>query len=919
MAEPGHVPMKDNKMTPSGGNNAGHGDPGLSFLKAALRNAKVAVAVQDKELRYTWAYNQEIITHAEVTGNFDHGIFTLEEAEYFTSAKKRVIAENIILNDQRWISRPNGRSFFQITWEPLIEDNGDIEGVISTMIDLTSTKEGEEALRESEERFRNLHENLNEECREAAKALTESEGRFNRIAKASHMGFVEWNVNKEISYWSPELYEMFGFEPGKPASFQVWMEGVHPDDQQMVMKNLYYLLENGRSKTMVSGEKFEFRFVKDSGIIWIESIMSVDLLNGDIIVSGVLRDATSRKITENALQESERRFRQLADAMPQLVWTANPDGTVDYYNKRHNEFSGFHQEEGGTWNWSPVVHPDDIACTMEAWSESIKSGNIYQVEHRVKMIDGNFHWYLSRAIPVKENGRIIKWYGTATDINDTKKAEQELLESAERYRILFETLDRAQSVGKIGNWRLDLKKNELIWSDENYRIFGVDIGKSQTYESFLSMIHPDDREYVDRKWQEGLKSRNYEIEHRILVNGEIKWVREKAFLEYDEKGELTAGFGITQDITERKQTENELTESRRKLDLALENANIGLWEWNTATNRLKWDERTDKMFGLPEGSFNGDFEDFVKLIDEEDAGHIRKAARDTLQFNKPFETIFRIRTNNQKQKYISSKALVNRNSNDQIVSLTGVNFDITDLKEGTELLISKLNEDLLRSNKELENFAFITSHDLQEPLRMVTSYTQLLALKYGDMLDDTAKEYINYSVEGAKRMYELINGLLAYSRISRKEITRTVVDTTKVIDIVKANLSLVLRERKCTIETSDLPVLLADQNQMIQLFQNLIANGIKFSKDPVRITVSARTEPAQFVFAVSDNGIGIEPQYFEKIFQVFKRLMPRDQYEGTGIGLAICKRIVENHGGRIWVESEPGKGSVFHFTITRKI
>jgi len=233
--------------------------------------------------------------------------------------------------------------------------------------------------------------------------------------------------------------------------------------------------------------------------------------------------------------------------------------------------------------------------------------------------------------------------------------------------------------------------------------------------------------------------------------------------------------------------------------------------------------------------------------------------------------------------------------------------------------LQKLNENLLKSNKELESFAYITSHDLQEPLRMVTSYTQLLEQKYKNQLDESAKDYISFAVEGAKRMYDLINGLLEYSRISKKEPSFSKVDTNKVLDTVKANLNLVIKERHCKIETGKLPVILADFNQMIQLFQNLIANGIKFSNDEPHICISSKTEKTRYVFSVKDEGIGIESKYFNQIFEIFKRLNPREQFEGTGIGLAICKRIVENHNGEIWIESEPGKGSVFNFTLPRSI
>jgi PAS domain S-box-containing protein len=233
--------------------------------------------------------------------------------------------------------------------------------------------------------------------------------------------------------------------------------------------------------------------------------------------------------------------------------------------------------------------------------------------------------------------------------------------------------------------------------------------------------------------------------------------------------------------------------------------------------------------------------------------------------------------------------------------------------------LQKVNEDLLRSNIELDKFASVASHDLQEPLRSITSFAQLLALKYGNTFDNDAREYLDYIVDGGKRMYELINGLLIYSKLSKREINFfSIVDLNKIIDSVKENLIQVIKERNCTIECGQLPCVEADPNQMIRLFQNLISNGIKFSLDSPHIYISCKTEKNRYLISVRDEGIGIESQYYNKIFEIFKRLMPRDEYEGTGIGLTICKKIIENHNGEIWVESEPGKGSTFICSIPKK-
>jgi PAS domain S-box-containing protein len=242
--------------------------------------------------------------------------------------------------------------------------------------------------------------------------------------------------------------------------------------------------------------------------------------------------------------------------------------------------------------------------------------------------------------------------------------------------------------------------------------------------------------------------------------------------------------------------------------------------------------------------------------------------------------------------------------------------DITGRKQAEEQLRATA-ADLERSNRELEQFAYVASHDLQEPLRMVASYTQLLSRRYQGQLDQDADEFIGFAVDGALRMQELINDLLTYSRVGSRSLELQRVDANTVVDRVISNLGGAIEDSGATVTRDELPTLQADATQLEQLFQNFIGNGIKFRRPeiPPEVHVTARRTGAGWCFAVRDNGIGIEPQYLERIFVLFQRLHSRAEYPGTGIGLAICKKIVERHGGTIAVRSEPGHGTTFEFTL----
>jgi PAS domain S-box-containing protein len=246
---------------------------------------------------------------------------------------------------------------------------------------------------------------------------------------------------------------------------------------------------------------------------------------------------------------------------------------------------------------------------------------------------------------------------------------------------------------------------------------------------------------------------------------------------------------------------------------------------------------------------------------------------------------------------------------------TAIVRDSTDRKRAEEQLKATA-ADLARSNAELEQFAYVASHDLQEPLRMVASYTQLLARRYKGQLDQDADEFIEFAVDGARRMQDLINDLLTYSRVGTRALQRESVGTGELVDQVIGDLAAAIEDSRGRVTRSELPVVYGDRVQLRQLFQNLIVNAVKFhgERTPV-VRVSAVADGNEWTYAVHDNGIGIELQYVDRIFALFQRLRSRADYPGTGIGLAICRKIVERHLGRIWLESTPGVGTTFFFTI----
>ncbi len=274
------------------------------------------------------------------------------------------------------------------------------------------------------------------------------------------------------------------------------------------------------------------------------------------------------------------------------------------------------------------------------------------------------------------------------------------------------------------------------------------------------------------------------------------------------------------------------------------------------------------------------------------------------------------------QDYLIKKEIDSKHLSSSIryaIERKKIELELQKSQDTLEEKVKERTKELEESNKELQQFAYVASHDLKEPLRMITSFLQLLERRYADQLDEDATEFIGFAVEGAKRLDEMINDLLEFSKVTRKKIEFSMVDMNKVVEQTKLNLKYVIDTNNAEINYNTLPTVYGDEILMVQLFQNIIGNSIKYrNKESPEIDITATKESNYYHFSITDNGIGMSPKHLNRIFTIFQRLHTNEEYEGTGIGLAIAKKIVLQHDGQIWVESELGKGTTFHFTIPSK-
>lgn len=615
---------------------------------------------------------------------------------------------------------------------------------------------------------------------------------------------------------------------------------------------------------------------------------------------------------KTAQKELSDKYIELYDFAPSGYFTLSKDGEIIELNFSGAKMLGYNRSKLKNRLFVNFV-VNDARPIFDLFLRSVFENNEEEsCELRLSTNGNQSMIVLLRGIVNAAQGLCLV---NVVDITELRNSAMALQISEAKYHGLFEqfrSIAENVSIGFIITRKCDSKivfANAAIHEMLEFKPGGlVDTYARDFY------FNPEDREEALLILQKQGYLRAYELRFKKFDGSPI-WV--STTVQHTEFNNEPVMMGTAIDITDRKRAEEALKESQSRLNLALENGNIGIWEMDLSNKRLDLDLRMAIMLGLKKEVKEGTFEDFEKLLVEEDIPHLREAIRRSIEENVPFQTIYRIMPANGEIHYLNSKGLVTCDESGKAIRLSGVCFDITEMKKGTEQALFKLNDELLRSNKELEQFAYIASHDLQEPLRTVTTFTKLLAQRFENDLDERTHQFIKFVIEAAERSRELINDLLIYSRIGSGVLKFSIVDFNQVIEIILKNLADKMEDKKAVVTYDELPLIYSDREQMIQLFQNLLVNSLKFCDTVPRVHISAKEQPNSYLFSVKDNGTGIDQQYSDRIFMIFQRLVSRHEYEGSGIGLAVCKRIVERHDGKIWIESKIGEGTTFYFTIAK--
>jgi PAS domain S-box-containing protein len=785
------------------------------------------------------------------------------------------------------------------------------------------------------EELQQLNRELDRRLKEQSRDIFEAKERFELIAKATHDAVWDWNLLTNKMWWNEGFKELFGYAQEEIyPTIDSWYIGLHPEDREWVIQSIHDVIDKGgsqwlaeyrfgrkdgsyatvldrgyilhnqdgkpyrmlgsmqditdRKKTeelliqkdknfrniintapvamlIFKGEDLIFDTVNQSMLALIDKtseIIGKPLLNvlpelkgqpvidifrrvyktgepyfdyerlvplmrdalmeeryfklaftpvqengGNVGIMVVATEVTEQVLARMKVEESNKEFKFVTDFMPQIIWSTKADGYHEFYNKRWYDYTGLTYEQSKDTGWNAVLHPDDQEKAWEVWRHSLKTGDPYEIEYRFKRFDGQYRWFLGRALPLKDDGgNIYKWYGTCTDIDDQKK-NTDLLEE----RVVERTRDLESQKSLLDN---------ILTNSSN----GISVSE---------MIRDEEGRVYDAR--------------TILANeSAVKYV------------------GIPKDIY--------LNQRARDLDPDIFSSPYG----RACLNTLASGEPTIIQHHL--GAINKWLELTISRMDENHLIHI---------------------------------------------------FTDVTVNKQSQLELERTIQELKRSNANLEDFAYAASHDLKEPIRKIRTFSERLKNNLGVRLLEKDQHYFQRMEKATERMQLLINDLLEFSHTSNGNTNFEEINLDKKVALVLEDLEVIVAEKNARVIVGPLPVITGHRRQIQQVFQNLITNALKFSRPDIRpeihITSSVvkgediqgddlhnvSPEKLYNLLKVSDNGIGFEQAYADKIFKMFQRLHGKAEYEGTGIGLAIVRKVIENHKGFIKAESEPGQGATF--------
>jgi PAS domain S-box-containing protein len=787
-----------------------------------------------------------------------------------------------------------GSRVYDYILTPVLNAKGDVEAVAGTTRDITDIKQAQEKLQQSETRFRNMIEQA-----PVAMLLSKGEDVVIESVNKPMLEFMnkstyEEALGKKILEVLPELLG----QPVLQTVIDVQKTGIpFRGDEQPV--------------DLIINDKLERRYFNFS-------YDCIKELGESSAVLHMAMDVTEQVLARRKLEDSESRLKSMIDQTPcPTLVLKGDDLVIEQINKHMLQMIGRGEEIIGM----PLI---DVLPELEGQYVWTQVQNVYNkgipfdqsevlVQHNRTGVTNDYYYNLAYR-PLIEDGQITGMIQTAVDVTEQVTARKKLEESENRFRAL---------VNASSDVVYRMNADWTIMRNLEGRGFLSDTGEP-IINWIDKYIHPNDKEKVENLISISIANKNiFELEHRVLnVDGTLGWTFSRAIPILDDQGNIIEWFGAASDITSQKELQEIIKESEEKFRQLADLVPQIIWTGKPDGFVDYYNKRWYEYTGFDENKF-GD-SSWIPILHPDDASIVTEAWYGSIQNGTSYQIEFRLKNGNTGEyRWFLSKALPIKDKEGIITKWFGTCTDIHDQKsitEKLEILVTDRTKELQRSNEDLQQFAHVASHDLKEPVRKIKTFTSRLEEHLREKLDEPATRFIERIHVATDRMFNMIDGVLAYSTINEGMQKPEWINLNEVIENIETDLEVALQKTDGKISYANLPTLEGAPVLLYQLFYNLINNSIKFAKTnvPPQITISSEADELQLNFVrikLSDNGIGFEPDYAEKIFETFTRLNPKDKYEGTGLGLSLCKKIVERHGGIIVANSIPNEGTTFIITL----
>lgn len=645
---------------------------------------------------------------------------------------------------------------------------------------------------------------------------------------------------------------------------------------------------------------------------------------------GTWQDITDRKRVE----EEQRKLKSLIEHSRDFIAVSDLDGRITFMNRGAKKMIGLEENDDATrLNIRDYIPPQWHDFLKDTVLPSASKTGLWEGEMQLQ------HLRTGSLIDVQRSTFLIRgadndpgFFATVTrDITEEKRAQAEIrrlnVDLERRVRERTADFEEAQRLARVGSWVWHLDSDRIEWSNELYRLLGFDPSlPAPTFEAQSAIFSPESwktlNEIVANSRMTG-QSFVVELQYR-RPGGDYGMIRSAGEVERDVAGNIIRLRGTAQDITELRRTEEELRKVTERLTLATEAGRVGIWDWDVQANILTWDRMMYQLYGITEDQFGGAYDAWQAGVHPEDRIRGDLEIQMALAGEKDFNTEFRVSWPNGSVHMIRAHAIVRRDGSGKPIRMIGTNWDITEIKEAEEA-ITALNETLKKraaeigeANRELEAFSYSVSHDLRAPLRGIDGFSRILMEDYADQMPAEAREYLSDVRKGTQQMGHLVDDLLNFSRLSRQKPRKIDIDVEGMVKQCLEEINNRNENRRIEFVVGDLRRCHADPSLLRQVWVNLLENAVKYTgkREFARVEIGSRIESdGSTLYFVRDNGVGFDMRFAQKLFGVFQRLHRSEDYEGTGVGLAIVQRIVGRHGGRVGAHSEPDRGAEFYFTM----